>query len=223
MNLRSYKKNKISDYLSRTLIIIILSLLASTLVIRYFSHKANDILFPMAEAKLRKIVTTLINESTNDILFDKELLNINKDEENNIDLITYNTYEVTKLINTVTGNIEARLEKMYLNDTNGEKLNTYLLEEVPFGAIYSSSFLSGLGPRIKLRAEMTGSMVSNIETEVKPYGINNAYIETRIFLEVSAKIYLPFVTKDVKISNVIPISMNIVQGKVPSGYIVSYK
>ena len=83
--------------------------------------------------------------------------------------------------------------------------------------------MRGLGPKIKIKSEMVGSIISNIETEVKPYGINNAYVETRIFLEVIAKIYLPFVTKDVKISNVIPISMNIVQGSVPQGYITSYK
>ena len=70
---------------------------------------------------------------------------------------------------------------------------------------------------------MVGSIVSNIETEVKPYGVNNAYVETRIFLEVTAIIYLPFVSKEIKISNIIPISINIVQGSVPQGYITTFK
>ena len=65
--------------------------------------------------------------------------------------------------------------------------------------------------------------MSNIETEVKPYGINNAYVEVRISLTVTARIVLPFVIENVVISNVIPISMNIVQGNVPEGYIYSYK
>ena len=83
--------------------------------------------------------------------------------------------------------------------------------------------MRGLGPKIPLKAEMVGSIVSNIETEVKPYGINNAYVETRIFLEVTAIIYLPFVSKEIKISNIIPISINIVQGSVPQGYITTFK
>ena len=65
--------------------------------------------------------------------------------------------------------------------------------------------------------------MSNIETEVKPYGINNAYVEVRIKLEVTARIVLPFISKKVIISNVIPISMNIVQGSIPEAYISSYK
>ena len=70
---------------------------------------------------------------------------------------------------------------------------------------------------------MLGDVTSNIETEVKPYGINNAYIEMRISLTVTARIVLPFVSEKVVISNVIPISMNVVQGTVPEAYISSYK
>ena len=81
----------------------------------------------------------------------------------------------------------------------------------------------GNSPEYYISLQSAHSIISNIETEVKPYGINNAYVETRIYLVVRARIYLPFVSKDVEISNVIPISLNIVQGSVPQGYIASYK
>ena len=76
---------------------------------------------------------------------------------------------------------------------------------------------------IKIRLNVLGDVMSNIETEVKPYGINNAYVEVRIKLEVNARIVLPFTTKVISISNVIPLSMNVVQGTVPEAYISSYK
>ena len=223
MRFRSYKKNKVVTYLSRGIIFIVLAVIMAIVIIGLFSKRANEVIIPMAEAKLRKIVATLINESTKDIIFDKELFTLNKDESGEIKMVSYNSYEVTKLINEVTGNIESRLDKIHNEDDLEEELGKYIIQEVPFGSIFGNSFLRGLGPKIKIKSEMVGSIISNIETEVKPYGINNAYVETRIFLEVSAKIYLPFVTKDVKISNVIPISMNIVQGSVPQGYITSYK
>lgn len=177
----------------------------------------------MAEAKLRKIVATLINESTNDLKFDKDLFTLVKDSDGEIKMVNYNSYEVTKLINEVTGNIEGRLDKIHYSDNDEEVLGNYIVQEIPFGVLMGKSLLRGVGPKIRIKSEMVGSMVSNIETEVKPYGINNAYVETRIYLAVRGKIYLPFVTKDVEISNVIPISLNIVQGNVPSGYIASYK
>ena len=89
--------------------------------------------------------------------------------------------------------------------------------------VFGNSLLSNIGPKIKIRLSLLGDITSNIETEVKPYGINNAYIEMRIYLEVTARIILPFVSEKVVISNVIPISMNVVQGSVPDGYIYSYK
>ena len=95
--------------------------------------------------------------------------------------------------------------------------------EVPFGAIFGNSLLSGIGPKLKLKLKILGDVVSNVETEIKPYGINNAYVEMRIYLSVTARIILPFVNEKVTISNVIPISMDVVQGSIPEAYISSYK
>lgn len=207
--------------ISRGIMLIAMSIVMSLVALKYFSVRANTVLLPMAEGKLRKIVSTIINNSTNNLTFDSSLFTMDKDQNNEIKMINYNSYEVTKLINEVTCNIEMELDK--LNENKGSELDKYVISEVPFGSIFNSSFLRGLGPKIPLKAEMVGSIVSNIETEVKPYGINNAYVETRIFLEVTAIIYLPFVSKEIKISNIIPISINIVQGSVPQGYITTFK
>ena len=221
MRFRSYKKSKVGIMISRGIMLIAMSIVMSLVALKYFSVRANTVLLPMAEGKLRKIVSTIINNSTNNLTFDSSLFTMDKDQNNEIKMINYNSYEVTKLINEVTCNIEMELDK--LNENKGSELDKYVISEVPFGSIFNSSFLRGLGPKIPLKAEMVGSIVSNIETEVKPYGINNAYVETRIFLEVTAIIYLPFVSKEIKISNIIPISINIVQGSVPQGYITTFK
>lgn len=221
MRFRSYKKSKVGVMISRGIMLIAMSIVMSLVALKYFSVRANTVLLPMAEGKLRKIVSTIINNSTNNLTFDSSLFTMDKDQNNEIRMINYNSYEVTKLINEVTCNIEMELDK--LNENKGSELDKYVISEVPFGSIFNSSFLRGLGPKIPLKAEMVGSIVSNIETEVKPYGINNAYVETRIFLEVTAIIYLPFVSKEIKISNIIPISINIVQGSVPQGYITTFK
>lgn len=223
MRFRSYKKNKVKLYISRALIVIIISFICSLLFINYFSKKIDNILFPMAETKVRKIISTLINDSTKNIEFSENLFSIVKDSNDEIKMINYDSYEATKIINEVTSNIEERLNKIYEDNSNKSDFENYIVQEIPFGSIMNSSLLNGLGPKIKIKSKMVGSIISNIETEVKPYGINNAYIETRIYLEVRARIFLPFVTEEIKISNVIPISMNIVQGNVPEGYITSYK
>ena len=220
MRFRSYKKNKLGEFFSRGVIIIFFAVVSAIFVVKYFSSKVDKVIVPMAEDKLRKVVTTIINDSTNDMKFDEDLINIKKNEKQEIQMVTYNTYEATKLINEITGNIQNNLEKFMEREES--YLNGYMIQEIPYGAIFNSSFLRNVGPKIKFKTEMNGSIISNIETEVKPYGINNAYIETRVFLEVEGRIYLPFVSKIIRISNVIPLSMNIVQG-VPQAYITSFE
>jgi len=227
MKLKRYKKKKISSYISFGIIMIIISLIVSFFVIDYFANKVNEILLPMAESKTRKVVTMIINAACDKEKISDNLYEINKDNNNEIKMITYNSFEVTKLINQVTSNIE----KM-ISDIENSRMDYYgnmdiveggVIAEIPFGVIFGNSILANIGPKIKLRLNLLGDIVSNIETEVKPYGINNAYVELRIHLEVTARIVLPFASEKIVISNVIPLSMNIVQGSIPEAYISSYK
>ena len=143
---------------------------------------------------------------------------INKNSNDEVEMVTYNTYEVTKLIDKITMNIQDEFNGLEYGKVNDE----FVLQKIPFGVIFGNVFLRNLGPKINIRFDMIGNVLTNIETEVKPYGINNAYVETRVFIEANARIIIPFVTKNVKITNVIPISINIYQGKVPNGYITSF-
>ena len=227
MKLKRYKKKKISSYISFLIIIVIISLIVAFFVIDYFAKKVDLVLMPMAESKTRKVVTMIINAACDEEIISDNLYVINKDSNDEIKMITYNSFEVTKLINEVTSNIE----EMIMN-IEGNKMDYYgnmdefpngVIAELPFGLIFGNSLLANVGPKIKLRLNILGDVVSNIETEVKPYGINNAYVEVRIHLEVTARVVLPFASRKIIISNVIPLSMNIVQGSVPDGYIYSYK
>lgn len=229
MKLKRYKnkKKKFDTYISLGLMIIIISLICSFFIINYFSKRVNEILLPMAESKTRKVVTMIINASCNDVDIGDNLYAINKDSNDEIKMITYNSFEVTKLINQVTANIENMINDIENNEMdyygNMDGMEGGVIAEIPFGAVFGNSLLSSVGPKIKVRLNLLGDITSNIETEVKPYGLNNAYVELRIHLEVTARIVLPFASEKVVISNVIPLSMNIVQGNIPDAYISSYK
>jgi sporulation protein YunB len=204
-----------------------MSLICSFIIINYIAKKCDEILLPMAESQTRKVVTMIINSACDESIISDNLYTVNKSSNDEIKMIAYNSFEVTKLINMVTSNVENKLK-----DIENYKMNYYgedkeyengVISEIPFGMIFGNSLLRNFGPKIKLRLNLLGDIMSNVETEVKPYGINSAYVEVRIYLEVTARIVLPFVTEKVVISNVIPISMNIVQGTVQDGYIYSYK
>ena len=227
MKLKRYKKKKFSSYVSFSLIIIVISLIVAFIMIDYFADKSNEILLPMAESQTRKVVTMIINSACDEELVSDNLYTINKDSNGEIKMLSYNSFEITKLINQVTKNVEDKLREFENGEIDyyGNKDNVMggVISEIPMGVIFGDSILANIGPKIKIRLNILGDIVSNVETEVKPYGINNAYIEMRIYLEVTARIVLPFATEKIVISNVIPLSMTVVQGTVSDGNIYSYK
>lgn len=216
MKLKRYKKKTIGSYISIEIIIILLSIIIALLIINYFYNKFNKVVLPLAESETRKYMTEVINCSTENIKFDKDLFIINKNDNNEIKMITYNSYEATMLVSQITNNIQKRFD-MILND------NDYVVTEIPLGIIFNNSLLRNFGPRIKIRLKIIGNILSELQTEVKPYGINNALVEVRVKLNANARIILPIVSKDINVTNVVPISINIVNGSIPEAYISSYK
>lgn len=237
MKLKPYKKKKISTYLSMLLFIIILSIACSFFLISYFGKQTKKVLLPIAIADTRKVITLIINSAVtrqiaNDINTDS-LFELEKDNKGEIKMINYNSQKVTMVLNEITDNIQYSLRQIeagnidvfndMINDYDTNLLKEGIIAEIPFGVIFDNPLLNNLFPKIKLKLNIIGDVTSNIETEIKPYGINNALIEIRIHLEVSSQINLPFVSERVTIPNTIPISMKVIQGTIPEAYISSYK
>jgi sporulation protein YunB len=220
MKLKQYKKKTIGTYLSRELIFIILAFLCALLLINYFHKRFNDAIMPIAEAKTRKYVTEIINNSTDNIKFENDLFVIEKSNDNEIKMVTYNSYEATQLINKITHNIQDSFDELE-SVFNGK--DKFVVDEIPLGVIFDNALLRNFGPKIRVRLDIVGDVLSELETEVKPYGINNALVEVRVKLNANARVILPLTTKEINVSNVIPISINIVNGSIPEAYIATYK
>ena len=203
MKLKKYKKKKVSTYLTREFILVLISITLAIFIINYYADRSNQVIMPIAEEKVRKHLTEIINESTHDITFSNSLYTINKNSNNEINMITYNSYEATSLINKITQNIQNNLDQ------------NLIVDEIPLGVINNNALL-------KINFILIGDVLSELETEVKPYGINNALVELRIKLIANARIILPLTSKDITFTNNIPLSINIVNGHIPEAYIGSY-
>ena len=215
MKLKKYKKRTVGSYFTREIIIVLLSVIVSVIVVNRFSHNYNKQLLPVAEAEARKYMTMVINDATKGVKFDKNLFTIQR-ENDEIKMINYNSYEATKLINEITNNIQDRLN-------NYDSYYNSMIGDIPLGLIFENGLIKNFGPKIKVRIDMVGDVISQLETEVKPYGINNALVEVRVRIEGNVRVILPLTSKEIKINNMIPISINIINGKIPEAYFSSYK
>ena len=222
MKLKRLKKHKLSTFFSLNLLILVSAFICSFFLLAEFANRSEKYLLPLAKLQLDKAISFVINHATDNFDNTNDLYSLDI-TNNEIKMINYNTIEVVKLLDQITFNIEQDLRDIENNQSRFSEFSHGFYGEIPFGLIFNNVLLSNLGPKIHLKFKFLGSIISEVETEAKPYGINNAILEMRIKVTVNGQIILPFVSEEVTISNVIPISLNVVEGNVPQGYISSYK
>lgn len=203
------------------------------MLISVFSNKVSDIFMSYAESETTKLMTLVINKSVTKQMAnsfdDKLLFDIVKDDTGNIKLIDFNSLEVNKTLNMITNLValnlkmieEGNIEMVDIFDNSEydvSKLKKGIIYEIPMGAVTKSSLIANLGPKIPVRMHIIGDVVSDLETNVKEYGINNALIEIGVSVSVNSLVNLPFVSKKITVSTVIPLSLKLIQGNIPSYY-----
>lgn len=102
-----------------------------------------------------------------------------------------------------------------MDETKSEEGIVYY---VPLGQATNNALLGNLGPQIPVRFNAIGDIRSDVKTKVTEYGINNAYVEVFIHLEVNVQIIIPFATKITTVKQDIPVAMGLVPGEVPQFY-----
>ena len=212
MKLKRYKKKTIGTYLGREIIIVVIGIVLAITIINYYYKSFNKTFMAIAEIETRNYISNMINEATRDIKFDTSLFMIEKNTDNEIKMINYDSYEATRLTNTITGNIQ----KMLNSDNR-------VIGEMPIGIVFKNNLLRNMGPKIKIKIEIIGNVITELNTEVKPYGINNALVQVNVKIVANARVVLPLDSEEVRIENTVPISINIVNGKIPNAYIGGYK
>ena len=228
MNLKRRKKKKI---INKLFILFILIMVVSFFVIKIFDNRVKPILLSYAEAETRKLTTLVINKAvTKQIALNMDpdnLYEIETNDNNEINIVSYNSTTVTKILNSITNLVqlnlksieEGNIDLLELPDNyDTDKLKEGIIYEIPFGAITNISFLSNLGPKIPVKLHLIGDVTSGIRSNLTEYGINNALLEIGVNIEVTCRINMPFISKQIKVDNTVPIVIKLIQGKVPEYY-----
>ena len=82
---------------------------------------------------------------------------------------------------------------------------------VPIGKATNIPLLGNLGPKIPIRFHVIGDVQANVDATIEEFGINNAYIEVNILLQVNVQIIVPLATKTSVVEQKIPVAIGLVQ------------
>ena len=204
--------------------ILVFVLIASFLLLQLVSRKINPII-------LRYATVALVNSSISEEVIDQigdNLFSITKNSAGEIQTVDFNAKEVNLLLNLISEKVEENLLKMEeghvdslnvsaaLKGYNFQKLKKGIVCEIPVGVLFGNSLFSNLGPVIPVKLSFLGQVTAHLNTKVKTYGINNAYLELYVHIEVIERITMPMMTDEQKIQLDVPLTMKIIQGKVPN-------
>ena len=214
------------------LIIILSSIICSYKLLEYYSVKMSPVVFSYAESEVKKLTTLIINKSITKQMsagLDVDnLLNITRNDNGDIQMISYNSITVTKLLNSVTNLVqlniksieEGNVDLLELPDIyDEEKMKYGIVYEIPLGTVTDNFLLANLGYKIPVKFTLVGSTTTNLDTKITEYGINNALLEIFITIDVTTQINIPFVSKEVNMSTEVPIAIKLIQGVIPEYYI----
>ncbi len=233
-----FKQKKKFALMKKSNIIILLVILIMMGVISLFYYsdkKITPVIMEYAKNQAGRIATLVINQAITSEIADKinldDLFINSKDNNGNIVSIDFNPIAVNKMLSMVTSSVEEYLRNLedgnveelglsnsVLSHYNINKLKQGIIYEVPTGVVFSNSILYNLGPKVPVRLSLIGDIVSNIETKVTNYGINNALVEVIIHISVVEQVMLPVSTNKITVSTNVPVAMKLVQGVVPNYY-----
>ena len=214
------------------IILLILSFITSIIMILGTGKRLEKIIVNYSTREVERIASVILNDvvTLDDEIFTKDFYNIIKDEEGNISLIDFDSKianDILKDINHKALRHLTELEKgnskyLELSDSlKGTRL-TYLDDgivcDIPLGVLLNNSLLVNFTTSIPIRFSFIGTVSSNIFTDVKEYGFNNALIEIGIEVTIKEQITMPHSTKNIPITTRINLATQVIQGKVPLYY-----
>ena len=205
------------------IITLLLIIIISITIVKMVISRISPLVMNYSIGEMKRITSIIINRSINSDILNKsdmdKLYIINKD--NDIMTITLDSVIVNQITDNISDACEDNLRLIEEGKYNilKDKFNIHEdLFYVPSSILFNNTLLSFIGPKIPINLKIIGNVTSGIEANVKDYGINNSLITISAEITVEVMVILPFSSDCVSITNYVPISIKLIQGKVPEFY-----
>ena len=218
--------------IKKTLLFIFLlfiSFIISFSFVVNFKDKNKEKLKKYSISETKHFISNLVKEIVDsENLYSNNIFKISRNNNNEIEIIDFDTTEVNKVLERITKKIENSLKHLenaeiksikYFPQFNGHnfiKLKKGVLFELN-DDFYNNSLL-GTDTKIPIKLSFVGNVYTYISTNIKNYGYNSAYLEVNINIEIKESIKLPMLEFKYKIENTYPIALKIIQGTIPNYY-----
>ncbi len=221
-------KKKIYIFIS----LLILSFFTALYLTSLAGKGLEQVIINYATVETERIANVILNDVVNidEDYFNEDLFEISRDNDGNIELINFDTKVTNSLLKDINDKAMKRLTALEKGDTTDLELSeslkgtrlTFLDDgvvcDIPIGSLFHNGLIVNLTTSVPIRFSFIGTVSSNIVTDVKEYGFNNALIEVGIEVTIKEKITMPHSTESIPITTKVNLTTQLIQGSVPNYY-----
>ncbi len=197
--------------------VLILSIVVIGLLFLGISNYIRQPISGYAEQKARFYSGIMINQTVREHVatgIDVENMLITKKKvDGNISSVQVDTEVVNKVLGAVGEGIATSLKEVEL-----DRQNDFNHFKIPIGATFNSPYFSQVGPKVSLHFFPVGSVKTDIETMLTPYGINNSLLEIHLSVEVRFVVTAPLKQMEISVTSKLPLLVEVIAGEVPRYY-----
>lgn len=207
------KKKKNKKRTRKLAIFLLFAILLSVFLALFFYRRSmNPIILDIAQTRMQAETTMAINEALVVTLADvsdfSEFVTVEKNEQNDIVLVTANSALVNNLAHSTAIVTQKKISELKSFEVN-----------IPIGTLSGIPLLSELGKPVTVTVSPVGNVTCSFQSTFETAGINQTLHRIYILVESCVDLIMPTSHTEVKSKTPILLCESIIVGKVPDTFL----
>ncbi len=208
---------------------IILVILFTFFLLSKFTSHLNHSLIQISTNEVTRVTYSFITDKINSSVFNhtnlEDILILEKNNQDEILYVDFNLEQAYLVLDQVSNILINSFDELnsgnvsvaYLDEELSHELGSMVLS-IPVGNSFQNMYFYNFGPKVPVRINFIGSVLTNLKTKVTDYGLNNALVELFVYIEFKTQIMSPFDIEEVTLKYDAVIASMMIEGEVPNFY-----
>ena len=223
---RQFHGKILSKIIFVTIIFVILfTIFLLSKFVKHLDHSLVEISTNEIERVTYRFITDELDQSVFNRANFEDILIINQNDDGEILYVDFNLDQAYLVLDQVSSILTHSLDELesgnvsvaYFDSDLSHELGSMVLS-IPIGNSFSHIYFYNLGPKIPVRINFIGSVLTNLKTKVTNYGLNNALVELFVTIEFKTQIMSPFQVDEITLDYDAVVASMMIEGEVPSFY-----
>ena len=183
-------------------------------ILLYINYVVNPIILQTSEAKVKALAKKAVGNAIYDIVCKEDvyssIINISKDKEENITMISANTVQINQLARKL-----ARISQENLDMIGEQGI------DIPLGTFSGFPLLAGKGPNVRVNIVPIGAISANFKSEFTSAGVNQTIHKIYVIVSSSISVILPTANQKISTESEVLVCESVIVGRVPDAFLHS--